>query len=721
METTPTYRLALGLGALAMLLLPLLYVMLIGVVGYLVQYHLLHHTALITSVGRGRAVIVGLLLYLAPLASGGILVAFMVKPIFARRVSFERGRSLTRTNEPLLFAFVDRICQVIGAPRPVRIDIDCQVNAAAGFRRGMLSMFGSDLVLLIGMPLVAGLNLRQFAGVLGHEFGHFSQGAGMRLSYVIRAISGWLTRVVYERDAWDDWLAQTAADTDLRIGWVLYLAMLCVWLTRKILWVFMLAGHVISSYLLREMEFDADRHEARLVGREAFRSTTRQMALLNVASDRALSDLGEYYRDGRLTDNLPSQIVASIPLLPAVVNQLLEKHERETRTGWFDTHPASRDRLASVDRENEPGTFHLDCPATDLFANFPAAARGVTLDLYRAAFGAALDPSAIRPFSELLAHQAQQQKSQAALDRYSQGTFHVLRPIRLSSAWLGAPDNPRQNLERIKQCRQELLERKSSYAQSAAEFDSADSLTIEIAQAGALLAADIKVAPSTFSLRLSSRAEVRAARDRVETTRGRAASEMRAVQDLLGERLIATFELLSVDQVAKRLPQVDELREEARQLLATAHFLGRMYEERLELRSLVASLSALVSQLQPQEQRSGLLQQIVSLMRQAPQKLADVRSHLDREQYPFDHARGMITLAGYALPVLPESDDLGAIAGASSQLLDTLASLEIRVFSQLASTAEQVESAAFGLKPLPRTASANLPQPDGAAAVVDRL
>ena len=262
-----------------------------------------------------------------------------------------------------MFEFVDRICQAVGAP-PARIDIDCQVNAAAGFRRGIWSMAGSDLVLLIGMPLVVGLNLAEFAGVLAHEFGHFSQGAGMRLSFVIRSINDWLTRVVYERDAWDQWLANTASELDLRIGCVFYAAMLGVWLTRKILWVFMMLGHIISAYLLRQMEFDADRHEARLAGRDAFVSTEQRMALLNVASSRAFSDLNEYHREGRLTDDLPQQIVASIALLPAEVHQALDAIRDNTRTGLFDTHPASRDRIASVEVENAPGLFHVNCPAS---------------------------------------------------------------------------------------------------------------------------------------------------------------------------------------------------------------------------------------------------------------------------------------------------------------------------------------------------------------------
>ena len=97
---------------------------------------------------------------------------------------------------------------------PKRIDLDCQLNAAAGFRRGFASLFGNDLVLVIGVPLVASFNVREFAGVIAHEFGHFTQGFGMRLSYIVRSINGWFARVVYERDAWDMLLESWAMEAE---------------------------------------------------------------------------------------------------------------------------------------------------------------------------------------------------------------------------------------------------------------------------------------------------------------------------------------------------------------------------------------------------------------------------------------------------------------------------------------------------------------------------
>src|SRR5690606_33534294 len=102
-----------------------------------------------------------------------------------------------------IWALVERICAAVRAPVPRTIAVDADVNASASFERGWLGFFTGNLRLTIGLPLVTGLRLDELAGVLAHEFGHFAQGGGMRVSFVVRSISGWFARVVYERDSWD--------------------------------------------------------------------------------------------------------------------------------------------------------------------------------------------------------------------------------------------------------------------------------------------------------------------------------------------------------------------------------------------------------------------------------------------------------------------------------------------------------------------------------------
>ena len=183
---SPVYMIGLMFATLVMVLLPLLYVALIGLTIYGVYYHVTEHVGIMGAAGSGRGAFFMVLVYVAPIVIGSICVVFMIKPLFARPVRNAASRSLRREGEPVLFAFVDRLCEVVAAPKPERIEVDYELNASASFSGGMAGLFRSKLVLTIGVPLAAGLSVRQLTGVLAHEFGHFSQGMGMRLTYVVR-------------------------------------------------------------------------------------------------------------------------------------------------------------------------------------------------------------------------------------------------------------------------------------------------------------------------------------------------------------------------------------------------------------------------------------------------------------------------------------------------------------------------------------------------------
>ena len=327
-----------------------------------------------------------LFLYAGPLVAGVILLVFMIKPLFARPARGGLGRKMKQSQEPLLFAFVDRIADAVGAPQPRQIRVDCEVNASAGFGSGLMGLFGRNLVLTIGMPLAAGLNVQQLAGVLAHELGHFAQGTGMRLSYIIRSVNGWFHRVVFERDEWDEGLTRACRETG-RLGLIFVVALLGVWLTRGILFVLMVAGHVISCILLRQMEYDADRYEARLAGSDAFEETSRRIILLAFGSQATLPALVDFYQSGEFPDNYPAFLLSTTEQLPDRLRRRLKKETAREKTGLFDTHPSFRDRIASARREDAPGIFHLHWPATALFSNFDELTGQTSLDFYRRLFG----------------------------------------------------------------------------------------------------------------------------------------------------------------------------------------------------------------------------------------------------------------------------------------------------------------------------------------------
>ncbi|MAD80571.1 MAG: M48 family metalloprotease [Pirellulaceae bacterium] len=396
------YRLSALLVMCVMLVLPIIYLCFIALIGAGVVYHFTHHTGMLTAT-RGRAAIFMLIAYAAPAVIGAIAIVFMIKPLFARQSHVRSSRALTPSGEPLLFAFIARLAEAVGAPCPKRIEVDSAVNASAGFRRGWLSfLIGNDLTLTLGVPLIAGLSAQQLAGVVAHEFGHFSQGAGMRLSYVILSISHWFTRVVYERDEWDDWLENVVAEVDFRIGWMFLLAQGFVWLGRGLLWILMMTGHAVSGVLLRQMEFDADRHEARLAGSDLFESTSRRMVELGAANEKSMGDILGLIHQGVLGDNLPQLVMHNISRIPSKTKSKLRKALASETTGLFDTHPSFASRVSNAQQENTPGVFRTDAPASSLLLHFDALCRNVTWDLYRDMFGVHIDPAQMQLMSEVL-------------------------------------------------------------------------------------------------------------------------------------------------------------------------------------------------------------------------------------------------------------------------------------------------------------------------------
>jgi len=100
-------------------------------------YYFATHFAFLLGAGRGgaRLYLIKLMLYFGPLFIGLVLVFFMIKPLFARRAARSQPLALNPGSNLPLFAFIARICELIGAPMPKRIDLDCQLNAAAGSAR----------------------------------------------------------------------------------------------------------------------------------------------------------------------------------------------------------------------------------------------------------------------------------------------------------------------------------------------------------------------------------------------------------------------------------------------------------------------------------------------------------------------------------------------------------------------------------------------------------
>lgn len=391
------YLAALGLVTVAMGVLPLVYGTLVVAVGWGLVGFAAHWFLWVERWFGAREVLsVAAAFYGLGLVAGVLVLFFLLKPLLARSRRRAPPLALNPAAEPLLFAFVGMVCDTVGAPHPVRIDVDCRLNASAGYRAGVAGLVRGDLVLTLGLPLVASLNLRQLAGVLAHEFGHFGQPAGMRASALVRAVNGWLARVAGERDEWDDLLdrwVEEGADWQWRV--LGGLARAGVGLSRAVLRLLRHAGHGVSCLLLREMEHQADRCEIAVAGSATFEETRRRLRTLHETARGYYRTLrAGWDRDRSLPDNFPCGMAAAEAALSADDRAAIVERADRREARWFDTHPPEAERIGRARAAGAAGLFAVDGPATALFADFDVLARQATVVHYEDDLG--LARSAVR-------------------------------------------------------------------------------------------------------------------------------------------------------------------------------------------------------------------------------------------------------------------------------------------------------------------------------------
>jgi Zn-dependent protease with chaperone function len=372
-RVTAVYTCGLAAVAVAMLLLPAIYVAIIGALGYALLWYA--RLAFPDSPNILTAA-----LYASPLMAGTILIFFTLKPFLAERRGVPVRIALEPACEPALVAIVNHLCELLHAPRPSRIEVDLQPNASASLQGGVRSLMRRRIVLTIGLPLIAGLSRRELAGVLAHELSHFAQGAGMRLTYIIASINLWFARVAFERDKWDEWLEKPAS-ADPRLTLAIVLARGSVAVTRTMLKGLFWIGHAISCFLLRQMEYNADRCQALFAGSAAFESCSRRIEGMSLAwaTVGPVLQLGLARRE--LPDDLASLVAHRHRLAGKEIDRFVE--QRATKpTRFFDTHPALADRILAVRRMGSLGVYRGDGPASDLFSNLTEISRAATRQFY---------------------------------------------------------------------------------------------------------------------------------------------------------------------------------------------------------------------------------------------------------------------------------------------------------------------------------------------------
>lgn len=619
----------------------------------------------------------------------------LIKPVFIRGEHEYQEMLLDPKQEPVLFEFVHRICKVVGSPTPDQIMVDPQVNAAASYVSGVLD---DRLRLVIGLPLVLGLNTRQFAGVLAHEFGHFSQTKGMRLTFIIRSIEMWFQYAVFQRDSFDQKIVEFSESSNLFLKLPFWFARLVVWITRWILYGLMYVGHFFVSKLLQEMEYDADRHETRLAGGRAFAGTCERISVLSLCQSITFSDLDHYRRMKRLPDNLPAILIANESRLDEEKVKEIQHEILNTPTKWHDSHPSDRDRIHNAAREQTEGIFSIERPSSLLFSDIDGLCKVVTMQTYQDIFGKDFDPSKVNKTDELIEEQNVSQKEGEAALRFVMDQFCGYDSFILPRYELGHALTSTQYKDETTKRRELLLSNLRTYADYRRQED-------EIWDEVASLTCTIRMMEAGFSLERAAEAiPVRtetAARTKLRQLQAREhdlKQRLTLYRQYLGLRLIEALEFLRSDKVAEACGESKDVRREIEQIL-------KIWETIINLRATLESFffEARVNTLLLQAVSIHIDERVHRSLMAALSRLTNTMIQINHATtslaYPFKHGLGDITVAHFLVPELPKKPDIEATLNAAMDLDSNLEHLLRRCIARLGSLAEKVEKF-FGFEPL---------------------
>jgi Zn-dependent protease with chaperone function len=709
----PPVAYALGLVgvAAATVLLPVSYLAFCAGTLWLLRFHLVRDLHWI--LGPDSGFLSGVAYILAALLLAGF-AAFLFRPFVSGRRRPKADITLRPDQEPRLHAFVQQICNALGSPTPVRIQVSMDVNASARLAPGWENLWNGGLELVLGLPLVRGLELGQFAGVLAHELGHFRQGAAMRMVHGIRSVNQWFARAAAREDGWERDLAGSANRMDPFLYGLCWCGKACAVAARGVLRGHVRAGQAVSCVLLREMEHQADGAAIRLVGGETFAGMVLEAKVIEAAWGLANRSLGMALREGNLADDLPALVAAHTRVFIPEVRRKMERSLLAERTAWFDTHPSLADRVRRARRSSARGMFHAGGPAHTLFSDFAGLSRRATLAFYRRDLGDDFNPSRMMTTGDLITGQSEIQVGEAAVTGYFLGMLTNLRPLWLSEADLSGPAeaahpgasrgdlDPEEGVRlraRLEAARRRLESEYPKAGEMSRAYSAADARMLDAVQALALMRANFWIEPGDFQLRKGGAAQAGAAFREAEAEQRSLAMGLAGFEEAMRQRLAAALRLLDDPAVRAGLLDARSCSQEVTRLLPALAALARVQPRLESLRRSFHGMGILLENLEGNESAPEVDAQLKTHALAIRLELEAVGKALTGLAYPFSSQATPPDLSEYALDELPAERDYAGHYAAAEEALGRCYALYFRILGRLALAAGRVEGV-LGLGPL---------------------
>ncbi len=232
------------------------------------------------------------------------LCLVLLKGLFVRqKLSRDSLLQITADEEPELFRFIHRVADDIGAPRPHKVFLSPDVNAAVFLDVGLINLIiPSRKNLIVGIGLVNSLTLDELKAVIAHEFGHFAQ-RSMGVGQWVYVAEGFVRNLIARRDMLDD-LVHWISRFDFRIAWIGWGLRLLIWALRSMIDQLFRFVVLLSRALTRQMEFQADLVSVSVAGSDSLVHALHRLPAADRGWGEAASFVVGQAQKGRRTEDL---------------------------------------------------------------------------------------------------------------------------------------------------------------------------------------------------------------------------------------------------------------------------------------------------------------------------------------------------------------------------------------------------------------------------------
>jgi Zn-dependent protease with chaperone function len=326
---------------------------------------------------------------------------FMIKAFFFVQTKYDvQDRQVKPEDEPVLFDYLHKLADEIGAPTPSKVYLSNRVNASVFYDLSFLNLFfPSKKNLEIGLGLINVLNLGEFKAVLAHEYGHFAQKSMLvgRWVYIANQIAN---TIITRRDASDS-LLRGLSRIDIRIAWIGWILSIIVWSIRSLVELIFRVVVLSQRALSREMEFQADLVSVSVTGSDALIHALHKLQAADAALSDAMGALSEQLNKGKAVEDLYAIQSNAIEKTAYILNddeygkspKIPERYPQKNRIFsnkiaqppkmWL-THPPDQERELNAKKHYIPGRID-DRSAWDLFDNPQQIRNEMTSDLIASA------------------------------------------------------------------------------------------------------------------------------------------------------------------------------------------------------------------------------------------------------------------------------------------------------------------------------------------------